>query len=89
MFFLLQKALLFFNFVLFFLVFIKKIEELKLVYFIQIGLTVTSKSLLKVKTRRRTNTFWAHCMYSYTTYRISYIIPSFPFRLGSELSMLI
>ena len=29
----------------------KRIEELNLVYFIQIGATVTSKSLLKVKTR--------------------------------------
>ena len=39
----------------------KRIEELNLVYFIQIGATVTSKSLLKVKTQRCTNnTFWTH-----------------------------
>ena len=35
---------------------------MNLVYFIQIGATVTSKSLLKVKTRRCTNNFWAHCI---------------------------
>ena len=47
----------------FFTVFNKKrIDELNLVYLIQIGATVTSKYLLKVKTRRCTIPFRAHCI---------------------------